>query len=208
MNRYDHALGRIPEKRDNGKIVTFGIDDDITKSIKKRYRYFRPSDQQKRIGILFKVNENFFFSAHAHYHRSTGYVLCDSNDEKAECCDIFPKRSRRIACVVIRYCQDLHHEILPWVFGHKIFENLKTSHKMFSLKENDIVVSSSRGRGLYPNYSMMTAGPSQWVHLKDKDVYLSKFNEYRDNMRPIIGREFSDIDEDLLEQVYNDTQRV
>lgn len=128
-------------------IETFGADREDIQSMKfKKYR--GKNGQTDRVGIVATNEQHIFKGAKIHF--KDRFFLCKSTKQKKEICCLHSYEGNRpkyrIGCILVVY--DLvseggkmklkGYELLPWIFGEKMYQKLVEINKEYPLLSHDL----------------------------------------------------------------------
>lgn len=172
------------------ELEEFGADrDDIGGSSFKKYKGKKGNTD--RIGIIYHDPKKLFRGLKAHYKER--YFACKSEKGKAPeiCCTHSYEGNLakyRIGAVIVVY--DLvvkagktklnGYEVMPWVFGEKMYDKLNSADKEFPLATHDIKLTCTNDE--YQNIDIQSCKECIWVNGDLKEKVLEEAQSYFDNM--------------------------
>ncbi len=151
-------------------VESFGLDrDDIQGGKFKKFK--GKENQTDRIGIIYVTEKDILKGVKAHY--KDRYFLCKSTKEKKEiCCTHSYEKNRpnyRFGCIVVLYdvltSKDgkislKGYELLPWVFGEKMYGTLVEENKEHPLTGCDLKLKCTNAE--YQNFEVHSCKDSIW----------------------------------------------
>lgn len=161
------------------QVESFGLDrEDIQGGKFKKFK--GKENQTDRVGIIYITEKEMFKGVKAHY--KDRYFLCKSTKEKKEICCLHSyeknRPSYRIGCILVIYdvATDKSgkvslkgYELLPWVFGEKMYGTLSEENKEHPLTGCDLKLKCTNAE--YQNFEVHSCKESIWqsnAKLKEK----------------------------------------
>jgi hypothetical protein len=173
-------------------------DVDIKPKFKEKYKAVK--DEKHRISIIWPQAEGGpFVMADTHYFDK--YILCKGG----VCCEKEPAKTR-LACLVVKYktkkdgtfapvaageALPFDYEIMEWVFTEAKFNQLKTLHNEWNLKEHDLLVEL-KGDEKFQNLIFTPCKDSAWQAQEPfKQVIYKESEVIRPNLKSALGADLT-----------------
>ena len=216
-SRFDIATGKTPEppKEEPAPIVSFGIDTDIGHNYQEARTSFVPftvdPGNNPRIAFIAPDPDHMFVGSLTHWgwagsnteltsptsgFPSRGaYVLCKNvgGHTRSPCCTILGRPRWRIGTVIFRF-DDIYNinsprgQVMPWIFGERIYNQLKEMNSHFPLRQHDLVVTCENRQ--WRTYSFRPVGDGSRFSTEVMGNHYSKeIAECMDLVREHIGRD-------------------
>lgn len=188
-------------------IEMFGTDREDIKT-RKFNSYKGEGGKTDLLGIVFPDGAKAkFCGTRVHYHER--YFICKSKWEKdklvdpAVCCTATYKGKQakyRVGAVIIVYRigkdpetdkdKLMGYELMPWIFGEGIYEQLQSTDKEFSLESHDIKVKCTNAD--FQNMDIKPTAKSIWrSNEKLKEKVLAQFESKLEDAKKGLASDFS-----------------
>jgi hypothetical protein len=194
MDRYSIAKNEKPKTPELIRVQTFGFDSEPC-TVSKFYHkevFTMPLEGAPRVGVVFDDPKKIFTAGDTHFH-GRHYFLCKSVDGRDSICCQQLKRTKRFACVLVEYDNESIKRVVPWVFGTRVYEQMKAINAQGGgrgiISRDFILRRSSEPYNPWTLFAL--PDNSLWQTAPFRDTVLTYAQLFLRNMKRYIGEDLT-----------------